>query len=80
MPTPPSQQARHIEPMLDQGPSIRTRANIGPTLGRCVLFAGLDSDKPTNRAPDAGLMLVQRRRRWTNIEPALGQGVVFAGS
>ena len=24
-------------------------------------------------------MLVQRRRRWTNIKPALIQGVVFAG-
>ena len=26
-----------------------------------------------------GSMLGQRRRRWTNIEPALGQCLVFAG-
>ena len=28
--------------------------------------------------PYAGIMLGQRRRRWSNIKPALGQGVVFA--
>ena len=28
---------------------------------------------------NAGLMLAQRRRRWSNISPALGQRVVFAG-
>ena len=33
----------------------------------------------TTRWPNAGLMLVQRRRRWANIRPALGQRVVFAG-
>ena len=29
--------------------------------------------------PNAGLMLVQRRRRWTNIKPGLSQDNVFAG-
>ena len=29
--------------------------------------------------PNAGLMLVQRRRRWNNIKPALGQCVVLVG-
>ena len=29
--------------------------------------------------PTAWLKLAQRRRRWTNISPALGQRVVFAG-
>ena len=33
----------------------------------------------TKRWPNAGSMLVQRRRRWTNIEPALGQRLVFLG-
>ena len=28
---------------------------------------------------NAGLMLVYRRRRWTNIKPALAQGIVLAG-
>ena len=27
----------------------------------------------------AGLMLIQRRRRWTSIKPALGQCLVFTG-
>ena len=29
--------------------------------------------------PNAGLMLGQRRRRWANINPALGQRLVLAG-
>ena len=29
--------------------------------------------------PIPGLMLGQRRRRCTNIDPAMGQGIVFAG-
>ena len=31
----------------------------------------------TRRWPDAGLMLGQRRRRWPNIKPALGQWWVY---
>ena len=36
---------------------------------------------PPNTTPriNAGLMLVQPRRRWTKIKPALVQGVVFSG-
>ena len=33
----------------------------------------------TRRWPSAGLMLAQRRRRWVNISPALGQRLVFSG-
>ena len=33
----------------------------------------------TRSWPNAGSLLVQRRRRWTNIEPILGQRVVFSG-
>ena len=33
----------------------------------------------TSHWPNVGLMLVQRRRRWTNINPTLGQYLVFAG-
>ena len=29
--------------------------------------------------PNAGLMLERHRRRWANIESALGQRVVFTG-
>ena len=34
----------------------------------------------TRRCPTAGLMLVHRRRCWSNIKPALGQCLLFAGS
>ena len=33
----------------------------------------------SRRSPKVGLMLGQRRRRWTNIEPTLGERLVFAG-
>ena len=33
----------------------------------------------TVQCPIVGSMLGQRRRRWTNIETALGQCLVFAG-
>ena len=32
----------------------------------------------TIRSSNAGLMLGQRRRRWPNINPALGERIVFA--
>ena len=32
------------------------------------------------RRPCAGSTLGQRRRRWTNVEPAQGQRLVFAGT
>ena len=32
----------------------------------------------TRRWPNAGLILCQRRRRWANIKPALGQRLLFA--
>ena len=31
----------------------------------------------TKRSPNVGLMLSHRRRRWTSIEPTLGQRLVF---
>ena len=34
----------------------------------------------TRRGPNAGLMLGQRRRRWANINPALGPRLVLAGT
>ena len=33
----------------------------------------------TTKWPNAGLMLAQRHRQWTNISPALGQRLVFSG-
>ena len=33
----------------------------------------------TMSSPNAGLMLSQRRRRWTNIEPTLGQRLISSG-
>ena len=40
----------------------------------------LQSQVNTGRWPNAGLMSVQRRSRWTNINPALGQRPVLAGN
>ena len=42
-------------------------------------FVGNHKPANTTRWPIAGLVLVQRRRRWTSISPELGQRVVFAG-
>ena len=41
-----------------------------------------NSKIPANTPPrtNAGLILVQRRRRWANIKPVLVQGVVLAGN
>ena len=33
----------------------------------------------TEQTPNVGLMLVQRRRRWANIDPTLSECLVFAG-
>ena len=33
----------------------------------------------TSRSPNVGLMLAQRLRRWANINPTLGQRLVFSG-
>ena len=40
---------------------------------------GVQSSQQTRHvAPNAGLMLTQRRRRWVNISLALGPRIVFA--
>ena len=57
----------------------RSRARDG-----LFCFATVDQRSrlyPTNtrRWPNGGLMLGQRRRRWANISPTLGQRFVFAG-
>ena len=40
---------------------------------------GTRSTNGATRSPSAGSMLGQRHRRWPNIEPALGDRVVFDG-
>ena len=45
-------------------------------------YAGLSPllyQADSSRWPNAGLMLGQRRRRWHNIKPALGQRLLFTG-
>ena len=49
----------------------------GPTLNQPWFNASPISTIHSTVTPDAGSMLVQRRRRWTNIEPALGQCIVL---
>ena len=46
------------------------------------LLGNINSDwfpANTRRSPIVGSMLVQRRRRWANIEPTMGEHLVFAG-
>ena len=40
-----------------------------------------EQNLPANkrRSPNTGLMLAHRLRRWSNINPALGERLVFAG-
>ena len=38
-----------------------------------------NAPRDARRWPNAGLMLHQRRRRWANINPALGQHLAIAG-
>ena len=56
-----------------------------------MLWSGLNHVSPNNtcpdrtipanprRSPNVGTMLGQRRRRWANIVPTLGEHLVFAG-
>ena len=37
------------------------------------------SIQQTNQTTNGGLMLGQRRRRWLNITPTLGQRILFVG-
>ena len=47
---------------------------------RYCLFALHGKSIPEHKSdcPNSGSMLAHRRRRWTNIEPELGQCIVFA--
>ena len=69
---------QHLEPMLIY--CWFSVVDGGPTLNQ-HWFRVLCWDITANTTPrtNADLMLVQRRRRWTNIKPALIQSVVFAG-
>ena len=54
--------------------------NIKATLIQRIAFAGNEPSIPnTILSPNAGLMLGQCRRLWFNIQPALGQCILFAG-
>ena len=55
---------------------------VSTDTGRCNISHDVEcADFPANTrySPNAAPMLGQRRRRWTNIGPALGQSLVFAG-
>ena len=56
--------------MLDR--RRRRRANNKPALVQCILPAGTAN----KRRPNVGLMLDNRLRRWSNIDPTLGQRFV----
>ena len=42
-----------------------------------VMLAHIQRGAKHDTVPNTGLMLGQRRRRWANISPALGQRLVF---
>ena len=52
--------------------------NVGPTLYKYLVFAGLQEDFLSNIAHllNVGSMLGQRRRRWRSIKTALDQCLV----
>ena len=59
----------------DYGVALPLRRNGSQTRGvHCLIDADSFTSHPANtkRSPNAGLMLGQRRRRCTNIKPALG--------
>ena len=59
--------------------SQRERIYFRPSLWRCYTPRHLQIPIKTRRWPNAGLMLAQRHGRWTIINSALGQRIVFAG-
>ena len=63
---------------------LASTGDAGPTFTRHRVGVGLHcltrSLANTRRWTSAGLMVGHRRRRWTRIGPALGQGLLFARS
>ena len=53
---------------------------VGPesNQGLLLVLGSADILENTSPCPDAESMLGQRRRRWPNIDSALGQGLLFA--
>ena len=47
--------------------------------GTLIFVSGFSFQANTRRLPKVGLMMAQRRRRWANSEPTLGERLVFAG-
>ena len=60
---------------------LMSRLDVRIEVGLCCACKCKKGPIPTSTTdfPNAGLMLAQRRRRWANISPALGQRVVFDG-
>ena len=56
------------------GKSLPLLGHDLPSMAECAHESSLALETLTQ----AGSMLGQRRRRWTNIEPTLGQYLVFA--
>ena len=58
---------------------VNLRLRVSVISYACADIHEKHSQKNTRHSPNVGLMLGQRRRRWTNIEPTLGESHVFAG-
>ena len=89
---PPAKTRRWPRVVLMLAHRLRRWANFKTTLGQCLMFDGplphahaasnqAITHIPANmaRSLNVGLLLGQRRRRWTNNEPALGQCLVLTG-
>ena len=79
--SPPSTKARTSVSLI-WGQCHRRCVNITTTLRRDItnLWSLYPASHQTpEHCPNAGSILVHRPRRWPNIEPTMGQSIVFAG-
>ena len=56
--------------------------DVGPAVNQRLMFAGsvgLSYPAKMRRWPNIGSLVGQRRRRWANSKPPLGQRLMFAG-
>ena len=56
----------------------QTKTDLSVILRRMLAAVLLHHPANTRRSPNVGSIMGQRRRRWANIEPTLGERLVFA--
>ena len=66
-------------PAADVGALLKQTVVYRRVMGIYVLYNIGDGSANMKALPNVGLMLAHRQRRWPNINPTLGRGLVFAG-